>query len=146
MKIAISNDHGGKELKVSICKYLEGFNYEVINLGTDKNESVDYPDYAYKVSKLLKNKIVDFGILICGSGIGISIAANRYSHVRAALCYDEKSSELARLHNNANILVFGGRTIDDYVALRCINIFLNTKFEGGRHIKRVDKLSNPPLL
>ena len=146
MKIAISNDHGGTKLKMSILEYLKGFNYDVINLGTDNNDSVDYPDYAFEVSKLLKDKVIDFGILICGSGIGISIAANRYSHVRAALCNDENSAELSRLHNNANTLVFGGRTIDHDIALKCINKFLNTKFEGGRHIRRLDKLSNPPLI
>ncbi|MAC60300.1 MAG: ribose 5-phosphate isomerase B [SAR116 cluster bacterium] len=146
MKIAISNDHGGTKLKMSILKYLKGFNYDVINLGTDNNDSVDYPDYAYEVSKLLKDKVIDFGILICGSGIGISIAANRYPHVRAALCNDENSAELSRSHNNANTLVFGGRLIDHDIALKCINKFLNTEFEGGRHIKRVDKLSSPPII
>ena len=146
MKIAISNDHGGTELKVFISDYLKKLSYEIINLGTDTIVSVDYPDYAYNVARLFKVKSIDFGILVCGSGIGISIAANRYSHIRAALCNDVKSCELSRLHNDANILVLGGRIINHNTALECVDKFLNTEFEGGRHIKRIDKLSNPPTL
>ena len=146
MKIALSNDHGGTELKVFISNYLKKLNYEIINLGTDSTASVDYPDYAYSVAQLIKEESIDFGILVCGSGIGISIAANRYSHIRAALCNDVKSCELSRLHNDANILVLGGRIIKHDVALKCVDKFLSTEFEGGRHIKRIDKLSNPPLL
>ena len=146
MKIALSNDHGGTELKVFISNYLKKLNYEIINLGTDSIASVDYPDYAYSVAQLIKEESIDFGILVCGSGIGISIAANRYSHIRAALCNDVKSCELSRMHNDANILVLGGRIIKHNIALNCVDKFLSTKFEGGRHIKRIDKLSNPPLL
>ena len=146
MKIAISNDHGGTDLKKYILNYLKNHNYEVINLGTDQNEAVDYPDYAFKVAKLFKEKKIDYGVLICGSGIGISIAANRFSHIRAALCNDIVSCELARLHNDANILVLGGRLISKDLATECIIKFLNTNFEGGRHINRVNKLSNPPIL
>ena len=146
MKIALSNDHGGTELKVLIFDYLKKLNYEIINLGTDTIVSVDYPDYAYNVARLFKEKSINFGILVCGSGIGISIAANRYSHIRAALCNDVKSCELSRLHNDANILVLGGRIINHNTALECVDKFLNTEFEGGRHIKRIDKLSNPPTL
>ena len=109
LKIAISNDHAGTDLKISILDYLQNHNYKVINLGTDKNEAVDYPDYAFKVAKLLKEKKIDYGVLICGSGIGISIAANRFPHIRAALCNDVLSCVLARLHNDANILVLGAR-------------------------------------
>ena len=146
MKIALSNDHGGTELKVFIFDYLKKLNYEIINLGTDTTVSVDYPDYAYSVARLFKEESIDFGILVCGSGIGISIAANRYSHIRAALCNDIKSCELSRFHNNANVLVLGGRIIKHNIALKCVDKFLSTEFEGGRHIKRIDKLSNPPLL
>ena len=146
MKIALSNDHGGTELKVLIFDYLKKLNYEIINLGTNTTVSVDYPDYAYSISQLFKEESIDYGILVCGSGIGISIAANRYSHIRAALCNDVKSCELSRLHNNANVLVLGGRIIEHDVALKCVDKFLSTDFEGGRHIKRIDKLSNPPLL
>ena len=146
MKIAISNDHAGTDLKISILDYLQNHNYKVINLGTDKNEAVDYPDYAFKIAKLFKEKKIDYGVLICGSGIGISIAANRFPHIRAALCNDVLSCELARLHNDANILVLGGRLISKDLAIECINKFLNTNFEGGRHKIRVKKLSNPPIL
>ena len=146
MKIALSNDHGGTELKFFIFDYLKKLNYEIINLGTNTTVSVDYPDYAYSIARLFKEKSIDFGILVCGSGIGISIAANRYSHIRAALCNDIKSCELSRLHNNANVLVLGGRIIKHNIALNCVDKFLSTEFEGGRHIKRIDKLSNPPLI
>ena len=146
MKIALSNDHGGTELKVFIFDYLKKLNYEIINMGTNTTVSVDYPDYAYSIARLFKEESIDYGILVCGSGIGISIAANRYSHIRAALCNDVKSCELSRLHNNANVLVLGGRIIKHNIALNCVDKFLSTKFEGGRHIKRIDKLSNPPLL
>ena len=146
MKIALSNDHGGTELKVLIFDYLKKLNYEIINLGTNTTVSVDYPDYAYSIARLFKEESIDYGILVCGSGIGISIAANRYSHIRAALCNDVKSCELSRLHNNANVLVLGGRIIKHNIALKCVDKFLSTEFEGGRHIKRIDKLSNPPLL
>ena len=146
MKIAISNDHGGTDLKIYISDYLKNHNYEVINLGTDENEAVDYPDYAFKIAKLFKQEKIDYGVLICGSGIGISIAANRFTHIRAALCKDIVSCELARLHNDANILVLGGRLISKDLAIECINKFLNTNFEGGRHANRVNKLSNPPIL
>ena len=146
MKIAISNDHGGIDLKISILDYLKNYNYKVINLGTDKNEAVDYPDYAFKIAKLFKEKKIDYGVLICGPGIGISIAANRFPHIRAALCNDILSCELARLHNDANILVLGGRLISKDLAIECIKKFLHTDFEGGRHKNRVKKLSNPPIL
>ena len=146
MKIAISNDHGGTDLKIYVSDYLKNHNYEVINLGTDQKEAVDYPDYAFKIAKLFKEEKIDYGVLICGSGIGISIAANRFPHIRAALCNDIVSCELARLHNDANVLVFGGRLISKDLAIECINKFLNTNFEGGRHINRVNKLLNPPIL
>ena len=146
MKIAISNDHAGTDLKIYILDYLKNHNYEVINLGTDKNESVDYPDFAFKIAKLFKEEKIDYGVLICGSGIGISIAANRFPHIRAALCNDIVSCELARLHNDANILVLGGRLISKDLAIECINKFLNTNFEGGKHLNRVQKLSNPPII
>lgn len=146
MKIAISNDHGGTDLKIYVSDYLKNHNYEVINLGTDQNEAVDYPDYAFKIAKLFKEEKIDYGVLICGSGIGISIAANRFPHIRAALCNDIVSCELARLHNDANVLVFGGRLISKDLAIECINKFLNTNFEGGRHINRVNKLLNPPII
>ena len=146
LKIIISNDHAGTVLKNGIIEYLNQNNHEVINIGTNNLVSVDYPDFAYDVAKRFKKEIVDFGILICGSGIGISIAANRYNHIRAALCNDIETTKLSRLHNDANILVLSGRSTDKILAIDCINIFFNTKFEGGRHISRINKLSNPPKI
>ena len=146
MKILISNDHAGTVLKNGIIDYLNQNNHEVINIGTNNLVSVDYPDFAYDVAKRFKKEVIDFGILICGSGIGISIAANRYNHIRAALCHDIESTKLSRLHNDANILVLSGRSTDKILAIDCINIFFNTQFEGGRHIKRIKKLSNPPKI
>ena len=146
MKIIISNDHAGTVLKNGIIDYLNQNNHEVINIGTNNLVSVDYPDFAYDVAKRFKKEVIDFGILICGSGIGISIAANRYNHIRAALCNDIETTKLSRLHNDANILVLSGRSTDKNLAINCINTFLNTKFDGGRHIKRIKKLSNPPKI
>ena len=146
MKILISNDHAGTVLKNGIIDYLNQNNHEVINIGTNNLVSVDYPDFAYDVAKRFKKEVIDFGILICGSGIGISIAANRYNHIRAALCHDIESTKLSRLHNDANILVLSGRSTDKILAIDCINIFFNTQFEGGRHINRIKKLSNPPKI
>ena len=146
MKIIIANDHGGLHLKNLLVDYLKTSNSEILNLGLDKNASVDYPDFAYSMSLEFKKNYFDFGILICGSGIGMSIAANRYVHIRAALCHDVTSSKLARLHNNANIIVLGGRLIGSELAIECVNTFLSTKYEGGRHQNRINKLSNPPLI
>ena len=146
MKIIISNDHAGTVLKNGIIDYLNQNNHEVINIGTNNLDSVDYPDFAYNVAKSFKKEVIDFGILICGSGIGISIAANRYNHIRAALCNDIETTKLSRLHNDANILVLSGRSTDKNLAIDCINTFINTKFEGGRHNNRIKKLSNPPKI
>ena len=146
MKILISNDHAGTVLKNGIIDYLNQNNHEVINIGTNNLVPVDYPDFAYDVAKRFKKEVIDFGILICGSGIGISIAANRYNHIRAALCNDIESTKLSRLHNDANILVLSGRSTDKILAIDCLNIFFNTQFEGGRHINRIKKLSNPPKI
>ena len=146
LKIIISNDHAGTNLKISIVEYLNKNNHEVINLGANNLDSVDYPDFAYNVAKRFKKEVIDFGILICGSGIGISIAANRYNHIRAALCNNIESTKLSRLHNDDNILVLSVRSTDKNVAIDCINTFFNTKFEGGRHFNRIKKLSNPPKI
>ena len=146
MKIIISNDHAGTNLKIGIIEYLNKNNHEVINLGANNLDSVDYPDFAYNVAKRFTKDVIDFGILICGSGIGISIAANRFSHIRAALCSDIETTKLARLHNDANILVLSGRSTNKDLAIDCINTFFNTNFEGGRHINRINKLSNPPKI
>ncbi len=137
-KLYIASDHAGFALKSFLIKALAEYN--IIDLGCDSENSVDYPDFAKKLAKKIKNKS-DLGILICGSGIGISIAANRFKHIRAALCYNAKSAELSRLHNDANVICLGARLIANKTALAAVKIFFTTKFEGGRHVKRVAKLS-----
>lgn len=140
-KIAIASDHGGFALKQSLVGVLREQGYEVLDLGTNNAEtSVDYPDYAGKMAAAFTAQQPDFGILICGTGIGISIAANRFPALRCALCHDVTTARLARQHNDANILALGGRVIGVEVAKDCLNIFLTTPYEGGRHAARVAKL------
>lgn len=139
--IAIAADHGGVELKSQIIKSLSGNGWEVLDLGTDGSASVDYPDYAKVVAKSIIDGKAERGILVCGSGIGMSIAANRYPQIRAALVHDRLSAELCRQHNNANVLCLGARLLGDATALDCVNAFMTTEFEGGRHERRVEKLS-----
>ena len=141
--IAIACDHGGYELKLLLRGTLEDKGYQVLDLGTDGPESVDYPDFGFKLAEAIRDGKVSKGVLICGSGIGISISANRYIDVRAALVHDALGAKLSRQHNDANVICFGGRMIGPELALDCLNIFLSTEFEGGRHARRVDKLSNP---
>ncbi len=140
MKIAIAADHGGFELKQSIIEYLSKKNVNILDLGTNNLESVDYPLYADKLVNSILNKESDFGILVCGTGIGISIKANRYKGIRAALLYDDNVALMTRKHNNANVMVFGGRTMNKDDVFNRIDIFLNTEFEGGRHQRRIDML------
>lgn len=140
--IAIAADHGGVELKYQIIKSLAGNGWEVLDLGTDGSTSVDYPDYAQAVAKSIIDGKAERGILVCGSGIGMSIAANRYPQIRAALVHDRLSAELCRQHNNANVLCLGARLLGDATALDCVNAFMMTEFEGGRHERRVEKLSS----
>jgi len=139
--IAIACDHGGLDLKNHLTDHLKSLGFDILDLGTNTPDSVDYPDFAYKMADAIKSGAVSRGILICGSGIGISIAANRFSAVRAALIHDALSAKMCRLHNDANIICFGGRMIGQDTAVDSLNIFLNTDFEGGRHARRVDKLS-----
>lgn len=140
MKIAIGNDHAGVEFKNIIKEHLRKQGHEVINVGTDTLDSVDYPDIAKEVSELVINEKVNYGILICGTGIGISIAANKIHGIRAALCNNEFTARLSRQHNNANIIALGARVLGDELAKACVDTFLNTEFEGGRHAKRVGKI------
>jgi len=141
-KIAIACDHAGPELKKMLKQDL-GSEVEVVDLGTDGSESVDYPDYAVKLANYLKDKQDTYGILICGSGVGISIAANRFTHIRAALCQDKEVAILARQHNDANVLVLGARLLDEDAVKEIVQAFFNTAFEGGeRHERRVEKLAN----
>lgn len=142
MKIAIATDHRGVDLKSFLLNKIEEMGFEFLDFGTnDDQASVDYPDYAKQVVDVVANKEADYGILICGSGIGMSIAANRNPNIRAALCYKEKEAEMTRRHNNANVLVFSSDSIDNETATNCLSAFLNTPFDGGRHERRVEKLS-----
>lgn len=138
MKIAIAADHGGFELKEALKQHYSNLNF--LDLGTYSADSVDYPDYARKVVQAILSDQTDLGILICGTGIGISIAANRYKGIRAALLYSTEVARLAKAHNNANILVFGGRTMAVDDVIKRIDTFLQTEYEGGRHQRRLDKL------
>jgi ribose 5-phosphate isomerase B len=140
MKIAIGNDHGGVELKRHLVHFLEGKGFEVVNFGSDVTESTDYPIYAERVSKAVVSGECDKGILICGTGIGISISANKIHGVRCALCSEPVSAQLARQHNDANIVAMGARTIGPVMAEGIVDVFLNTEFQGGRHQRRVDKI------
>lgn len=144
-KIAIACDHGGFNLKTALIGELENKGFEVLDLGCDGADSVDYPDFAYKLAQAIKDGQVERGVVVCGSGIGISIAANRYPEVRCALVHDSLGAKLCREHNNANVIAFGERTTGEATAIDALNTFLNTEFEGGRHARRVEKLSNPPL-
>ena len=141
--IAIASDHGGFELKNELKQVLSDLGFAILDLGADSMESVDYPDFGYAVAGALKQGLATRGVLVCGSGIGISIAANRHPVIRAALIHDALGAKLSRLHNDANVIVFGGRMIGPDLAKDCLRIFLETEFEGGRHARRVDKLSNP---
>ena len=138
--IGIAADHGGFFLKWAIAEEIEAAGYQVLDLGTDSEQSVDYPDYAEKLVRAISDGNVDKGVLVCGTGIGISIAANRHMGIRAALCYDEETVVLARQHNDANILCLGGRKTAESQARQLVALFLGTEFEGGRHARRVEKL------
>ena len=137
--ILIASDHAGYKLKESIKKYLFKKKKSVLDLGPKNENSVDYPLYAHLLAKKIRSKN-QFGILVCGSGTGMTITANKHKKVRAALCYNVKSTKLSRLHNNANVISLGARLTKKNVALKCINIFLKTKFKGGRHLRRVNKI------
>ena len=141
--IAVANDHAAYELKFALSEILTGMGYTVLDLGTGGPDSVDYPDFARALAKVLKEGKADRGLLLCGSGIGISIAANRYAHVRAALVHDAYGARMCRQHNDANVLCMGARTTGPDVASDCLKVFLDTAFDGGRHAPRVDMLTNP---
>ncbi|MCH8237159.1 MAG: ribose 5-phosphate isomerase B [Proteobacteria bacterium] len=141
--IAIASDHAGFDLKNEIKDDLMGRGFTVLDLGADSLESVDYPDFGYALAGAMKEGKAKRGVLVCGSGIGISIAANRHPEIRAALVHDALGARMSRLHNDANVICFGGRMVGPDVALDCLKIFLETEFEGGRHSHRVDKLSDP---
>ena len=139
-KIFISSDHAGFKLKENIKLFLEKKKYNYIDLGPNNDNRVDYPDYAHSVAKKVKINKNYRGILVCGSGMGMNITANRHKNIRAVQCYNVKSTKLSRLHNDANIITLGSRLLSKKNALNCISIFLKTKFKGGRHTKRIKKI------
>ena len=139
-RIVLASDHAGFKLKEVIKKYLIRKGNRILDLGTSNTNSVDYPDYAHRLSKNMKNKNNQLGILICGSGIGMHITANKHKNIRAALCYNIKSARLSRQHNNANVMAVGARLIKKNLALKCVNTFIKTDFKGGRHLRRIKKI------
>lgn len=140
--IALGCDHAGFLLKEAIKKYLEDNNIEYKDFGTFSEESVDYPVFAYKTAQAVVNKECNLGILCCGTGIGISIAANKVKGIRASVCTDEFCTEMTRRHNDANILCLGGRVIDEAMAVKLADIFIHTDFDGGKHLKRVNMITD----
>lgn len=140
MKISIGNDHAGTDYKLAVVKHLEEQGHQVTNYGTNSNDSVDYPDYVHPVAKDVENKKADFGIIICGSGNGANMTANKHQGVRSALCWTKEITALARQHNDANILSIPARYTAVQQAIQMVDTFLETAFEGGRHQNRVDKI------
>ena len=139
-KVSLSSDHAGYKLKEKIKKSLIKKKIKIIDLGPKTDSSVDYPDFAKKVARNILSKRSNIGILVCGSGTGMAMSANKFKKIRAAVCYNKASTRLSRLHNNANILALGSRLTNKSTALKLVNIFLSTKFEGGRHLRRVKKI------
>ena len=139
-KVVLASDHAGFNLKEEIKNFLIKKKEKILDLGTKNTNSVDYPDYAHLLSKKMKKDKNQLGILICGSGTGMSIVANKHKNIRAALCYNTKSAKLSRLHNDANVMTLGSRLIKKNAALKCVNTFLKTNFDGGRHLRRVKKI------
>ena len=141
MKISIGNDHAGPNYKKAIVTFLESNGFEIINHGTDSFESVDYPDFGHPVALDVENKNAEFGIVICGSGNGIAMTANKHQEIRCALCWTKEIALLARQHNNANVISIPARFTSIEQAVEMVAVFLTTKFEGGRHANRVDKIN-----
>lgn len=141
MKISIANDHAGTEYKTFLQNYLTSLGHQVKNFGTDGSDSVDYPDFAHPLADSVTKKETELGILICGSGNGIAMSANKHADIRAAICWNEELAALARQHNNANVICIPARFVSKELAQKMLETFLNTEFEGGRHQKRVAKIS-----
>ncbi len=139
-RVALATDHGGFALKMVIGEHLKGRGIEVLDLGTDSTTSVDYPEYAQKLAEAMLSGEAEKGILFCGAGIGMSMVANRYKGIRAALCHDHFTAVVSRRHNDANVLVLGGRILGPDLAIEIVDTWLATPFEGGRHARRVDKI------
>jgi ribose 5-phosphate isomerase B len=142
MKIVIANDHAGVELKKVIKEYMESLGHEVINIGTDTTESVHYPEYGRKAALMVANHEVDLGVLICGTGVGISLAANKTKGIRCGVCSEATTARLIRQHNNANMIAFGARIVSEELAKDIVKAFLDAEFEaGGRHQTRIDMIT-----
>ena len=139
-KIFLASDHAGFKLKEEIKEFLSNKRKKFLDLGTNNDHSVDYPDYAHRLSKKMKNTNNYLGILICGSGIGMNMTANKHKNIRAALCYDINTAKLSRQHNNANVMTLGARLIKKKIAIQCVKKFIETDFLGGRHLRRVKKI------
>jgi ribose 5-phosphate isomerase B len=146
VRIAIASDHAALELKALLAGYLGELGHDVDDLGPHDTSSVDYPDYGYKLAEAVASGAAQYGVVLCGSGIGISIAVNRNPACRAALVSEPLSAKLAREHNDANVIAMGARLTGSDMAKACLDAFLNTDFGGDRHVRRVDKLSNPPFV
>ena len=139
-RIILASDHAGFKLKEKIKFFLLKKRKKVLDLGTNSTKSVDYPDFAHRLSKKIKKNEKQLGILVCGSGIGMDMTANRHKNIRAALCYNIKTARLSREHNNANVMTIGSRLTTKKVALRCVGTFIKTNFKGGRHLRRIKKI------
>tara|TARA_B100000700_G_C14920631_1_gene796881 strand:- start:461 stop:904 length:444 start_codon:yes stop_codon:yes gene_type:complete len=139
-KVSLGSDHAGFNLKERIKKFLVKKKIKVIDLGPKNNNSVDYPDYAKKVARNVSSRKGNIGILVCGSGTGMAMSANKFKKIRSAVCYNKASTRLSRSHNDANIMALGARLTKNSDAIKLVNVFLNTKFEGGRHLRRVKKI------
>jgi ribose 5-phosphate isomerase B len=141
MRISVGSDHAGFELKEKLAAHLEALGHDVIDVGTHNNDSVDYPDLAAKVGTAVASGEAERGVLVCGSGIGVAIAANKIDGVRAANVYDPEMAKMSRLHNDANVVTMGGRYLPEETAQEIVDTFMTTAFEGGRHQRRVDKIT-----
>ncbi|MBL6655852.1 MAG: ribose 5-phosphate isomerase B [Flavobacteriaceae bacterium] len=141
MKIAIGNDHAGTTYKQQITAHLVEKGIEVLNFGTDDSQSVDYPDFVHPVARVVSDEKVDFGIVVCGSGNGVSMTVNKHEAIRGALCWTKEIAHLARTHNDANILCIPARFTSTHQAIEIVDVFLKTEFEGGRHLNRVNKIA-----
>ncbi len=142
MKIVIANDHAAVDLKKKVAEYIESLGHEVINIGTDSNESCHYPEYGAKAARMVAAKEVDFGVLICGTGVGISLAANKIKGIRCGVCSEATTARLIRQHNNANMIAFGARIVGEELAKDIVKSFLEAEFEGGgRHQTRIDMIT-----
>ena len=139
-KVFLASDHAGFLLKQTIIKFLNRRGIKILDLGPKNSNSVDYPDFAHLLARKMKKNKNNFGILICGSGIGMDMTVNKHKNIRAALCYNIRSTKLSRKHNNANVIAIGSRLTKKNLALKCVSAFINTNFEGGRHLRRVKKI------